>query len=175
MVSSSKSGSNPMARIKRWYGCYDDGWKGVITSESFAHPAKFSKALVERILDYMVEKGWIQQGADMGDTFGGVATGGILAAYRGFRWVGEELEVNFVRMGNDNITLHADRLRRLGLPVPVLVQGDSRRFDAAVDAVVTSPPYVSGGHHTDVMEGGNKNKRGQGELKGYGKTTGQIG
>lgn len=21
-----------------WQGCYDDGWKGIITDESFAHP-----------------------------------------------------------------------------------------------------------------------------------------
>lgn len=81
---------------KQWTGCYADSWKGVITDAAFAHPAKFSKALIERILDYMAEKGWIKKGDVIGDPFGGVGTGGIVAAYRGFRWIGNELEPKFV-------------------------------------------------------------------------------
>ena len=36
-----------------WTGCYDDNWKGTITDEAFAHPAKFAKGLIERIADYL--------------------------------------------------------------------------------------------------------------------------
>jgi hypothetical protein len=42
---------------KVWHGCYDDSWRNVIPAGAFEHSAKFSKRLVERILDYMEEKG----------------------------------------------------------------------------------------------------------------------
>ncbi len=47
-----------------------------------------------------------------------------------------------------------------------------------LDAVVTSPPYVSGGHHADQTGAWNANGRGQGMSKdeaNYGETEGQIG
>ena len=37
-----------------WYGCYNQSWKGVITDEAFAHPAKFSRGLIERIYRYLL-------------------------------------------------------------------------------------------------------------------------
>lgn len=35
-----------------WTGCYRDGWKGIITEASFAHPAKFSRGLIRRIYEH---------------------------------------------------------------------------------------------------------------------------
>ncbi len=32
-----------------WENCYDGGWGDAITPESFSHPAKMSKNLLERI------------------------------------------------------------------------------------------------------------------------------
>lgn len=57
------------------------------------------------------------------------------------------------------------------------------RADGAVDAVVTSPPYVSGGHHNDVFgawntSGGGPNCASAAKSKdesGYGRTDGQVG
>lgn len=167
--------------MKKWEGCYDDSWKGIIVDEAFRHPAKFSKALVERIIDYMLEKGWLQKGEVIGDTFGGVGLGGIIAAYRGLQWIGFELEKPFVGFGHANFQKHVHRWSQLGLPIPILIQGDSRNFDVLLqnaDAMITSPPYVSGGHHNDVFDSWNKNSRGQQikkETAGYGKTKGQIG
>lgn len=46
------------------------------------------------------------------------------------------------------------------------------------EAIVSSPPYVSGGHHPDQTGAWNKNGRGQGQTEdvaGYGKTEGQLG
>lgn len=146
---------------KQWFGCYQDSWKGHITAASYAHPAKFAKGLVERILDYMAEKKWIQRGDVIGDPFGGVRTGGIVAAYRGYQWIGCELERKFIDLGEGNFELHRDRWKRLGVPMPICVQGDSRQFNFIVDAILSSPPYVSGGHHTDVMNAHNTNGRGQ--------------
>jgi DNA modification methylase len=162
--------------MKRWFGCYGDSWKGVITDASFAHPAKFSKRLVQRILDYMAEQGWIKQGDVIGDPFAGVGCGGIVAAYRGYRWVGVELERKFFYLARDNFNKHRSKLgSMLGVHLPVIVLGDSRKFDQQVHAILSSPPYVSGGHHTDVFHGGNREKRrGQGILEGYGRAEGQI-
>src|SRR6266404_7568637 len=99
--------------MKKWEGCYDDSWKGVIVADAFRHPAKFSKALVEHIIDYMVEKDWLHEGEIIGDPFGGVGLGGIIAAYRGFQWYGLELEPPFVILACNNFRLHYDRWARL--------------------------------------------------------------
>jgi hypothetical protein len=51
-------------------------------------------------------------------------------------------------------------------------------FEGKVQGSVTSPPYVSGGHHTDVFDAWNVNSRGQQikkETAGYGKNGAQIG
>jgi hypothetical protein len=148
-----------------WQGCYQDSWQGIITPASFAHPAKFSKKLIERILDYLAERKWISRGDAIGDPFGGVGTGAIVAAYRGYFWIGQELEEKFFELGAGNFGKHCHRWARLGVPAPILIHGDSRFFHENVSqvlqAVVSSPPYVSGGHHVDVMDAGNKNGRGQ--------------
>ncbi len=73
-----------------------------------------------------------------------------MAAYHGLRWVGVELEEKFVRLGRENISLHTLRLQNLGAPLPVLIQGDSRRFAEIIRdhivGVVSSPPF--GGQQT---------------------------
>lgn len=176
--------TEPMVEIpiRTWHGCYDGTWRGLITDESFAHPAKFSPALIERIYDYMIDRGWLCKGDVVGDPFGGIAGGAIHAAYKGLRWIGVELEARFVELGRANIELHRKKWEGLGDPVPMLVQGDSRFFARivgyAVACACTSPPYISGGHHADQTGAWNTNGRGQGGTKdvaGYGATTGQIG
>lgn len=145
------------AQVSEWSGCYDLQWSGFITKQSFAHPAKFSRGLIERIYDYMLQNQWVSPGDVVGDPFGGVATGGIIAAYRGLNWIGVELEENFVNLGRGNINLHRDKLAYLTRPLPHLIQGDSRSFDLIVNAVVTSPPYAA----TSGQGGGGIN------IKGY--------
>lgn len=168
-----------------WRGCYDGSWKGLITPASFAHPAKFSRALVDRIFDYCLERGWISPGDMVGDPFGGVGLGGIVAAYRGVRWVGVELERRFCSLGRRNFALHTARWKLLGCPRPVLLQGDSRRFHDLVQAaaVVSSPPFQS-----TLCSGSGLSEKAIRDLKGrghwpsasgyeadYGSTPGQIG
>ncbi len=168
-----------------WEECYGDSWKGIITNESFAHPAKFSKALIERIFDYCLERGWLKRGDHVSDPFGGIGNGGIIAAYRGLNWTGVELEPRFVKFANDNFALHADHWRALGLPMPRIVQGDSRRFHQVVSCagVVTSPPFsesLSAGFEDrpGLVFGnarhGHKDNRTQ-ESQTYGDSPGQIG
>jgi len=51
--------------------------------------------------------GYLQKGDRVGDAFGGIGTGGIVAAYRGLEWVGVELENKFCLLSLDNFELHA--------------------------------------------------------------------
>jgi DNA modification methylase len=130
--------------VTEWHGCYDDGWGDLIVSEAYAHPAKFAKGLIERIIEHGLAQGYWQAGDTLGDPFGGVALGGIIAGYHGLNWIGVELEQKFVELGNQNIALHKAKWAALGYDVDVrLVQGDSRQFAAlACDGIVTSPPYT---------------------------------
>jgi len=81
-----------------WEGCYDKSWKDLIQDKSVAHPAKYANGLITRIFKHGLERGWWSVGDLVGDCFGGIGTGGVVAAGLGLRWVGVELEPRFVRM-----------------------------------------------------------------------------
>jgi hypothetical protein len=179
-----------------WHGCYDDGWKGMIVDEAFAHPAKMAYGLLTRIVRRMVDEGWVEAGQVVGDPFGGIGTGGIVSAYYGLHWVGVELEPRFVELAGKNFDLHRPRWENLpGCVAPRIVNGDSRRFAGLVGeaaAVVTSPPYAEAikneQNDSDVLSA----KEASGEIdqssfrspgpysqcrqkRSYGTTPGQIG
>ena len=128
-----------------WYGCYDSSLRGLITSESFAHPAKMAKSLTERIFDHGQAAGYWQPGAWIVDPFGGIGTTGLIGAYRGYNCISVELEAHFVALAHANIDKNARKLLSIGRPIPVHVQGDSRNlreYVAAIAGAVTSPPYA---------------------------------
>lgn len=223
-----------------WFGLYRESWKGVIVDEAFQHPAKFSRALIQRIYEHVIEEGWASKGDSVIDPFGGVALGAFPAMQHGLNWFGCELEEKFVALGNQNIALWNERYSRMpNWGSARLAQGDSRKMVEVLSAAdccvssppygcdslhravnaereealpaadrmgksawgggygnsegqlsnlpatieghglaITSPPYVSGGHHNDIMGAWNANGRGQGVSKdqaGYGKTEGQLG
>lgn len=81
--------------ITEWAGAYDLSWKGYICKSAFAHPAKFSRGLIERIYKHMLSQGWLKRGDCVVDCFGGIGTGGIVAASLGLAWIGVELEPKF--------------------------------------------------------------------------------
>jgi hypothetical protein len=162
-----------------WTHCYDDTWKGLIVDEAFAHPAKFARGLIRRIYAHALGAGYLKPGDIVIDPFGGVALGGLDASMLGLHWRGCELEPRFVALAEQNIALwqrwQPDGTARI-------VQGDSRQLGRVLQtagAVVSSPPYVSGGHHNDVFGAWNKNGGGQGvgskEEAGYGHTPAQLG
>lgn len=90
---------NDMTEITDWTGCYDNGWKGLITDAAFAHPAKFSRNLVFRIIEHLLADGAIQPGDTILDPFGGVGLGALPSVSSGLNWIGCELERKFVDMG----------------------------------------------------------------------------
>lgn len=134
-------------KIIEWHDCYNDSWKGLITKDSFSHPAKFSRGLIAKIFWHCLESGYLKQGDLVGDPFGGIGTGGIMASYLGIKWFGLELEPRFVAMAEANFALHGDKIERMLFAMPTIEQGDSRKFDeviAKLPGVVTSPPFTQG-------------------------------
>ncbi len=165
--------------IDEWEGCYDGGWKGWITPESFSHPAKFSRALIERIYDHAIRNGWVKVGDAVLDPFAGVALGGLCAISAGLNWVGIELEEKFVKLGEQNIELWNRELAGWqNLGTARIIQGDSRRLrDVIKEAslIIGSPPYS-----TDVIRKRDIGKSNQGATQGkhscdeYGESNGQL-
>jgi hypothetical protein len=128
-----------------WHNCYDGSWKGEIAPEAFSHPAKYSRLLIKRIYQHILEEGWVREGDTILDPFGGVALGGLDAMVAGLNWLGVELEERFVILGNQNIEQwnkrYAGKLPKWGRAT--LLQGDSRNLVQVVaEACVSSPPYA---------------------------------
>jgi hypothetical protein len=175
-----------------WHGAYEGGWQGLIVPEAFAHPAKFSYSLAERMFGHAYAKEWVKKGDVVADPFGGVGCGGIVAAYCDLQWIGCELEQKFVDLAEQNFELHRRKWEKLNSPMPQIIQGDSRKLAAkigTVECVVSSPPYEG----SVLNQMGDKEKRAtrmkeqrksQGEIahtlscamdQDYGQTEGQLG
>lgn len=178
----------PVCGVMEWQGCYSDSWQGVITPDSFAHPAKFARGLIHRIYAHMIERGYIAPGDSVVDPFGGIAAGAYDALLFGLHWVGVELEERFCLLGNANIDKYRRDLRMLNgrLGSARLLQGDSRRLAevvaAGMAAVITSPPYAesieSRGDGIDWDKACERGHRSAGRgaiADGYGSTPGQLG
>jgi hypothetical protein len=169
-----------------WTGCYKDRWGDVLVPPALSHPAKFARGLLTRLYDHGFESGWWRKGDLIADPFCGVCCGGIVAAYKGLRWVGVELEERFVSLGRANIALHRASWEALGATVPVTICGDSRNFAelvAGCGAVVTSPPWGDSLQNSKDESGllygnaryGHKDRHTDSLPRIYGTTEGQVG
>ncbi len=168
-----------------WQGCYDGNWNDMIVPESFAHPAKYARNLIERIYLYLIHERHLRAGDVVVDPFGGIGTGGIIGAYHGIQWLGCELEPKFVALGKCNFKLHSAKWKYMGVPMPKIVRGDSRKLrkslgKALADCVVSSPPYAEAIQSKDNggLMGGTF-RLGRGAMAensdGYGSSPGQLG
>ena len=169
-------------KLTTWNNCYDNQWSGLIVPEAFSHPAKFSPGLIQKIYSYGIEQGWFGPGDTIGDPFGGICGGGIFAAFAKLQWVGLELEAKFVDLAKQNIELHRPTWEAHGYPVPIILQGDSRRFSEIIgkcEGIITSPPYtdqpVNDRNGIDESKLGKHGPNTQALAGGYGQTPGQIG
>lgn len=175
-----------MTQPDEWRGCYDGGWKGAIVPEAFAHPAKFSRALIHRIYAHALEQVWLKAGDMVLDPFGGVALGALHAMWYGLTWIGVELEPKFVTLAEQNLALWQRKYgHKDGWGSARIVQGDSRQLAeliADADCCIGSPPFSTPG----CQPGGNmpstpvrSKQRAMGlEKKAgleYGSTPGQLG
>jgi hypothetical protein len=176
-----KNGITPVKKIAVWNGCYDDSWKGLISDESFAHPAKFSRGLIRRIYEYLRDEIGLPRWSVVVDPFGGVANGAVDAMDMGYVWAGCELEEKFWRLGEANI----ERWKRCHPEgQATIVCGDSRRLCELLgpvlreraSCVISSPPFEQGIPHQDAnfttrLDG----SRIAGAGLTYGRTPGQLG
>ena len=154
-----------MIERETWHGCYNDGWGDLLVPEAFSHPAKAARGLIYRIVRTGLERGWWDRSTLILDPFGGVGTTGIACAANGISALSVELEQRFVELARQNYALHEAEWRGLGLPLPRIVQGDSRKLAEIVQAiggVLTSPPYAE-----IRMDGGALGKEGVGGMKPY--------
>ena len=168
-----------------WYGLYSDSWQGEIVPEAFSHPAKYSRALIRKIYQHMLESGWIKPGDKVVDPFGGVALGAYHAMQNGLVWCGCELEPKFVNLGNQNIALwngrYAPHFAKWG--TAVLIQGDSRNLvkniQGEMNGAVSSAPFIENNVNIGAV-GDTPAKRQQihnseKREKSYGQSNGQLG
>jgi hypothetical protein len=172
-------------RTLDWYGLYSDSWQGEIVPEAFSHPAKYSRALIRKIYQHMLESGWIKPGDKVIDPFGGVALGAYHAMQNGLVWYGCELEPKFVDLGNQNIALwngrYSPHFAKWG--TAVLIQGDSRNLvkniQGEMNGAVSSAPFIENNVNIGAV-GDTPAKRQQihnseKREKSYGQTNGQLG
>lgn len=145
---------------REWFGLYRESWQGEIVPDAFAHPAKFSRALIRRIYQHALQQGYVKAGDVIADPFGGVALGALDAMRYGLHWRGVELEERFVKLGNENLALWQQRYEAAfpGWGTARLLQGDSRRLCDVLgmaDLILSSPPYSV----TSAANQGNNQRR----------------
>jgi len=166
----------PENKITKWHNCYGESWKDIIVPEAFSHPAKMSYGLLKRILAHAQEQGWLN--GIILDPFGGIGSMGILGAYEGYQVICVELERKFVDLAIENFVLHENAWEKLGCPLPVMIQGDSRRLCEVVekaDCIIGSPPFGSSLESKD-REFREKSTPGRtNQCSDYGQTPGQLG
>ena len=193
-VGRTMTGRIDMEHVS-WFGCYDNGWQAApLVAEAYAHPAKMSFGLAERIYRHMLAEGWLAPGQVVADPFGGIGGCAFHAALYGMHWRGVELEPKFVDLGNQNLALWRSRYAPHfpGYGSATLVQGDSRRLAAVLaeaDAVVYQPAVCRHGTITrrnDPEQPGMQRRRKRScqqmdstmrayRQHGYGSTPGNLG
>lgn len=160
-----------------WKGCYgsETYYKQFVTPESYAHPAKISFLLTERIFKHLEHLGLLKEGMTIVDFMCGSGRINLLASLRGYDSVGVELENHFIKMCEDNKKFAENKIgRKLNFEI---MQGDSRQLSKILnkgDVGILSPPYGLGegighsGQPTQVVKDLNLQTR-------YGSSEGNIG
>lgn len=168
-------------KISIFENCYNDQWRGLITPDSHAHPAKFSPGLIKRIYGHCLFSGYLKVGDVVVDPFGGIGGGGLFAPMFGLRWRGVELEEKFVDLARQNFRATEPGWRTMNWHVPTIIQGDSRRLCDVIGGaagIVTSPPYAEisdTGGTRGLKKYGAGLTGGEACFDKYGQTEGQIG
>ncbi len=167
-----------------WNGCYGGSWQSApLVPDAYAHPAKVSFNLAERIYRHMLAEGWLTPGDAVLDPFGGIGGFAFHAALYGMHWTGVELEQRFVDLGNQNLDLWRTRYAPHfpGYGTARLLQGDSRRLVEVVtgaDGIVSSPPFegtLQNSVERSGLESFGKPSHVSKQNHNYGTTPGQLG
>ncbi len=164
--------------------CYSLSWQGLITPESFAHPAKMARGQLFRLVRWLFETGRVRKGDTLIDPFGGISTTAIAGASAGLKVITCELEERFWKLGLENMEIHRRVWEAAGDPQPTCLLGDSRKLVEVVGpvlgaAVVSSPPFAGslGDKPSAGLLAGSGRRMGvsQKNTDGYGTSPGQLG
>ena len=125
-----------------WYGCYKsiyDLW----CKDSYAHPAKLAPGLGFRIIEHLEDIGLLRPGGVVLDFMAGIGSIPLIAALKGYRAIGVELEPRFYDFCLRNQEyVEAKARRKLDI---TWIKGDSRNLAGLLQerglVGITSPPY----------------------------------
>jgi hypothetical protein len=127
-----------------WHGCYgsEGKYKKFVTPESYAHPAKCSFLLLDKIFQHLKKLGLLHEDSVVCDFLAGTGRTNIMAALNGYNTIAVELEPHFVKMieGNRNRYQHLTG-KSDGWEI---IQGDARNLSQILQGGcvgVVSPPY----------------------------------
>ena len=133
-----------------WHGCYDGDayFKQYFEPSTYAHPAKISPLLADRIFKHLEKLELLKEGMTVLDFMAGSGRIPLMASLRGYKGLGVELEPHFVKMCNDNKKFAENKIgRKLDMEI---LQGDSRRLSKLLsksDVAVVSPPFEQSRHY----------------------------
>src|SRR3990167_11236050 len=133
-----------------WHGCYgsDAHFKQYFDPNTYAHPAKISPLLADRIFKHLEKLKLLKEGMTVLDFMAGSGRIPLLASLRGYKGLGVELEPHFVKMCNDNKKFAENKIgRKLDMEI---LQGDSRQLSKLLsksDVAVVSPPFEQSRHY----------------------------
>lgn len=132
-----------------WTGHYKESWGDNLVPDAFSHPAKVQPALARKIVEHIIEMGYIAPGSIVCDPFAGIAGFALACMRNGLHYRGVELEPKFHDLAQKNIELwnsrYKDHFPTWG--TAEIIEGDSRRLVELLDGagcVVSSPPFVDG-------------------------------
>ena len=133
-----------------WHGCYDGDayFKQYFEPSTYAHPAKISPLLADRIFKHLEKLELLKEGMTVLDFMAGSGRIPLMASLRGYKGLGVELEPHFVKMCNDNKKFAENKIgRKLDMEI---LQGDSRQLSKLLsksDVAVVSPPFEQSRHY----------------------------
>ena len=128
-----------------WFGCYEGDvyFKQYFEPSTYAHPAKISPLLADRIFKHLEKLELLKEGMTILDFMVGSGRIPLMASLRGYKGLGVELEPHFVKMCNDNKKFAENKIgRKLDMDI---IQGDSRQLSKLLsksDVAVVSPPFT---------------------------------
>jgi len=129
-----------------WDGLYgpDNMYRPLLTKASYAHPAKTSLRLVDKIYSHLRSQGLINPTDTIIDFMSGTGRINLIACLYDHKTISVELEPHFIKMINDARTRLADATGR-SLKWQI-VQGDARELSKILGkrgVGIISPPYFN--------------------------------
>lgn len=157
-------------KLEHWFHCYSGSRGDLFDPASNIHPGKMAVPLCWRIFEHGREKGYWKPGDVILDPMAGIGTTLVVGYSLGYNVIGVELEEHFARLLALNMAQCVEKVGPKGWFR--IMRGDARRLRdllAAVDGVVTSPPYAGDAPTHRGPDCNERRKDNQGRKTQHGK------